>query len=217
MLFSYFVLSLSLSIDSLGIGITYGLKNTKISMIAKLILFVISIFVTTLAITIGDILSNFLPEVITKLIGSSILILMGIWITFQAFHKKDTPIATVERKSPEKKVYKLFIRFLGITIQIIRDPISSDLDQSKGIDWKEAIYLGMALSLDSLCVGIGSSIIGFTSMLFPLFVATFQFVFLSVGKYLGAKIAKISNIPPNICTILSGILLICIGIAKYFV
>ena len=35
-------LAISSSIDSFGIGITYGIRNTKISNSAKLILFVIS-------------------------------------------------------------------------------------------------------------------------------------------------------------------------------
>ena len=38
------ILALSSSIDSLGIGITYGIKETRISYIANLILFVILSF-----------------------------------------------------------------------------------------------------------------------------------------------------------------------------
>ena len=39
------ILALSSSIDSLGIGITYGIKNTRISYMAKIVLFVISFFI----------------------------------------------------------------------------------------------------------------------------------------------------------------------------
>lgn len=41
----------------------------------------------------------------------------------------------------KKRNYNFIIKSLGITIKIIRDPISSDLDGSKRIDLKEAIYL----------------------------------------------------------------------------
>ena len=41
MLLTYLVLAISVSIDSLGIGITYGLRNTKITKLAKIILFII--------------------------------------------------------------------------------------------------------------------------------------------------------------------------------
>ena len=43
MLLNAFILAISSSIDSLGIGITYGIKNTKISYLGKLILFSISL------------------------------------------------------------------------------------------------------------------------------------------------------------------------------
>ena len=48
MLINSILLALSSSLDSLGIGITYGIKNMKISKISRLILFTISCFVSFL-------------------------------------------------------------------------------------------------------------------------------------------------------------------------
>jgi putative sporulation protein YtaF len=174
MLLSYLALAVSVSIDSLGIGITYGLRKTKISLIAKVILFIISITITTFSVYIGNIISYFLPSFITKLIGIILLICMGIWIIYEALHvkRKCDNNSTVEntRCNSIQKTYNIFIKSLGITIQIIRDPISSDIDGSRRIDAKEALYLGIALSIDSICVGIGSSIIGLSSFIFPIFI-----------------------------------------------
>ncbi len=141
---------------------------------------------------------------------------MGLWIIYQAINtKKEEEKALNNTSSPT--IYKFMIRFLGITIQIIRNPISSDLDNSKCIDWKESIYLGLCLSIDSLCIGICSSMIGYSSFLFPILVATFQLVFLSVGRVLGNKISSISNIRENIWSTLSGVLLICIGVSRLLI
>lgn len=211
MLFNYLILALSVSIDSLGIGITYGLKNTMISKSAKIILFIISITMTGLSVYFGNILTQLVPSYFTNLIGSLLLVCMGLWIIYQALNS-NKPITSP--KASEEKIYQFFIKFLGITIQIIRNPISSDLDHSKKIDVKEALYLGMALSLDSICVGICSSVIGFNSAIFPIFVALFQLCFLSIGRFLGVRIVSICQIPENIWNVLSGILLICIGISK---
>lgn len=217
MFITYLVLALSVSIDSFGIGITYGIRNTKIFRTAKVILFAISILVTSLSINLGACLSNVFSESFTKWIGSCFLILMGLWIIYQALNtKKDKGEETLNNTS-SPTIYKFMIRFLGITIQIIRNPISSDLDHSKGIDWKESIYLGICLSIDSLCIGICSSMIGYSSFLFPVLVASFQLVFLSVGRILGNKIFAISNIPENIWSTLSGVLLICIGVSRFFI
>ena len=58
MLLTYLVLAISVSIDSLGIGITYGLRNTKITKLAKIIVFIISVLVTAFSVCIGNVISN---------------------------------------------------------------------------------------------------------------------------------------------------------------
>ena len=211
MFFTYLLLAISVSIDSLGIGITYGLRNTKIPFVSKIILFTISVIITGISLLIGNIIVQFLPINIAVLIGSVLLVLMGIFIIYQAFNSNENKVY-----KKEKKVYKFFINFLGITIQIIRNPISSDLDKSKIIDYKEALYLGFALSIDSVCIGITSSIIGLSSFVFPFIIAIFQIVFLTFGKFLGEKLHNINNLPDNIWNIIAGIILIIIGICKFF-
>lgn len=215
MLFTSILLAISTSIDSLGIGITYGIRNTKISTIATVILFFISIAITNFSLFIGSKLSTFLPEQITSIIGCILLCCMGAWIFYQSCCSKKLDVHS--NSKIEKKVHQFFIKFLGITIQIIRDPISSDLDNSHKIDSKEAIYLGIALSLDSVCIGIGGSILGLGSILFPFLVATFQIIFLTFGRFLGKKILKISTLSPSIWNKISGILLISIGISRFII
>lgn len=214
MLLTCLLLALSVSIDSFGIGITYGLRNTKISILPKILLFIISVFFTTFSIFLGNLLTDILPKNYVKLIGSILLFFIGLWIIYQAIKKdnKNTILST----NKEPKIYSFIIKFLGITIKIIRDPKSSDLDNSKTIDWKEAIFLGIALSIDSIGVGIGGSIIGVNSFLFPILVASFQLIFLSLGKNISVKIFKLYKLPENIWSIISGILLIIIAIFKYF-
>jgi len=87
MLVSSLVLALSSSIDALGIGITYGIRNTKISFLAKIILLIISLVVSFLSIWFGDIIKNVLPDFVTKLFGNLILIGMGLFVVFQATNK----------------------------------------------------------------------------------------------------------------------------------
>ena len=50
MLLTYVLLAFSTSIDSIGIGATYGLRNIQISKKAKLILFTISFTISMLAV-----------------------------------------------------------------------------------------------------------------------------------------------------------------------
>lgn len=223
MLFNILILAFSSSIDSFGIGITYGLRKIKLSCLSSMTLFIISIIITSSSILIGKKLNYILPQFITSLIGSLLLILMGSLIIFQVISKKgNKPISKSQISdsfaySESQKIYKFFIKFLGITIQIIKDPISSDLDNSKKIDIKEATYLGITLSIDSFCIGIGSSILGISSILFPILVSIFQIIFLSLGRLFAIKVGQNTKIPDNTWNLVSGILLIFIGISKLFI
>ena len=184
------ILAISSSIDSLGIGITYGIKKTKISLIGKIILFIISITITYLSISLGNFIQTLLPNSLIKLLGNSILIFMGIYICFEALKKQN--------KSPN----------------VFNNPISSDFDNSKIIDSKESLFLAIALSLDSFCIGIGGSITDINLTLFPILISMFQLFFFSIGSYLGIHINKFYKLPQNTWSIISGLLLISIGLSK---
>lgn len=181
MLISCILLAISVSIDSLGIGITYGLKHTEISVLSKIILCLMSMLFTSISTIIGTQLLCFLPHFYVQIIGCLILIIIGAWIIRQAIN------------SPS---------------------ISYDLDNSKKIDWQEAILLGIALSIDSIGVGIGSSLLGINTFLFPILVASFQLLFLSLGKFISSKVTQLLNVAENTWSILSGSILIFIGILK---
>lgn len=179
MIYNYIMLALCVSIDSLGTGITYGLKNTKISNLARLILFIFSFTITSVSLLVGNAISEFLSCFLCNLFGGLILCVMGLWIIF---------------KGPEH----------------------SDLDNSNNIDAKEALFLAIALSLDSIGVSIGGSIIGITSIWFPILVSLFQLAFLSIGSFWGNKIKNTPNIPDNIWSLIASLILILIGISKIF-
>lgn len=191
-MFNSILLAISSSIDSLGIGITYGIKKTKISPIGKIILFIISITITYLSIFLGNLIHSIFPSFLTKLIGSFILIFMGIYICFEALKKKS-------RSS-----------------NVFNNPISSDLDNSNTIDSKESVILAIALSLDSFCIGICGSITDINLALFPFLVSIFQLIFLNFGTIIGIKINDFYKLQQNIWSIISGFLLITIGFFRFF-
>lgn len=202
------------TLDSFGIGITYGLKNTHILFSAKIILFLCCFLITLLSLFLGNCFLSIFPDYITNIIGSLILIFIGSFFIISSFKKEKTEEKKKKEKKVTPKVYQFFIRFLGITVQIIRNPNNSDFDHSNNIDWKEALFLGVALSLDTIGIGISSSTLNIHFLFFPICVSIFQFFFLSFGNFLGRKIQTISNIPENIWSILAGFLLIFIGFAK---
>ena len=170
-------LALSVSIDSFGIGLTYGIKNTKIRFLSMCLLILMSLLGAYSSFFIGKTINTMFSNFITQIISSGILIVLGIII--------------------------------------IIDPIPFDFDKSHILDLKEAFILGIALSLDSVCIGIGSSIGGFCNFSFPIFVTIFQLIFISLGSFIGKKISSNFKIPENYIKIISGAILITFGILKF--
>ena len=107
---------------------------------------------------------------------------------------------------------------LGFAILVYRHKrlikYSFDFDNSNDINYKEAFALGIALSLDSLCIGIGGSIVGINIWLFSILVAFLQYIFLSLGNILGNKLTRLKFIPQSVWNKISGFLLIAIGLFK---
>ena len=192
-MFNTFFLALSTSIDSLGIGITYGIKNTKISFLGNIILFIISFAVTHLSTLLGNTIIYFLSPSFNKLIGNGILIFMGLYILFQSFKNKTN------------------------NNTIFNNPVLADIDNSSIIDYKESIILAITLSLDSLCISIGGAFSKINLELFPLLVSSFQLCFLNLGIIIGKHINNYYNLPENIWSILSSILLLYIGFLKLII
>lgn len=215
------ILTISSSIDSLGIGITYGIRKTTISFIAKMILFAIAFIVSVISIWIGGTLKDIFSPNIIGYIGSFILILIGIFIFLQSIKNKNISDKNINKSlrkelNEQQKIYSFFIKCLGITVQILKNPISSDFDKSNTIDAKEAVFLGLALSLDSFGVGMSFGMIENFTFYFPLFISLFQLFFLNFGNLLGKKLSNFSRIPENFWSIISGILLIIIGLIRFF-
>ena len=211
MFFTSLLLSIAVSIDALGIGITYGIRNTKISNISKYVLFFIFFIVAVLSTYFGSLLNNLFSPFVSNFIGFIILVFMGLWIIYTTITPKK-----LNKSKPKNKKYDFILKPLGITITIIKDPILSDLDNSNNISPKEAFYLAIALSLDVFSVGLGAGVSGITSLIFPLLSASFQVLFISLGSMFGKYIYNRFKISEKFWNVLSAIILIVIGFSRIF-
>ncbi len=203
------VLAFSLSIDAVGIGLSYGIRNIKIPLPASTIIGAVSFFIISLSMLLGKSLCSLFSNYFGEIIGTIILFIMGVWIVFQGLKKQKQK--TVKK---EKTVFSFIIKSMGITIKIIRTPELCDLNKSSIIEPSEALYLGMALSFDSIGVGITSSALGFNGIIFPVFVCIFQIIFLNLGFLFGKKATKIEYID-KISPVLSGGILMGMAVLKF--
>lgn len=178
------LLAVSLSLDAFAVSIAYGFKTTHITLAAKLVICIISITYFTLAVWLGDQISSFFSVHTAKVIGIILMSVICLWMLLQVLCNKKGP-------GDEAEVPKTLVTFslktLGLTFQVIKNPMLSDVDQSNSIGPAEALFLGTALSVDSISIGIGYSLSGTVHIIAPLLVGGIQFLFLCLGNWLGLK------------------------------
>lgn len=211
------LLAISLSMDALGIGVSYGLRGKKVPLLPKIIISLISLAFTAAAIGIGNIIVLFLPEQLAKLIGSGMLGVLGVAIIIQALSKKSR-VEEQKAQSPQKKTWEIGLKPLGLTIKIIRNEIhknGSNADSAAVMGTKESLYMGVALSIDSFGAGISSAVSGINNFFVPVMVGLCQFIFLNLGIFCGQKLTSIKKADPKIFMLLSGAILVVLAIIRY--
>lgn len=78
MLLNIFVISLSLSIDALGIGVSYELKGIKVGVFSRILIGLVSGFVMFLSLKGSERMLEYFPQEIANIIGTAVLVLIGV-------------------------------------------------------------------------------------------------------------------------------------------
>ncbi|GIP27832.1 sporulation membrane protein YtaF [Paenibacillus sp. J23TS9] len=223
--FSLLLLAFALSLDSFGVGITYGLRQMKISPLSVVIISLCSGVIIYISMQVGVLLARVVSPDAASIVGAVILIIMGSWSLIQLLIQKEksredkdavtikaAEIPAVLVKETEQTVFSLEIRKLGLVIRILRTPSSADIDKSGSISGFEAMWLGIALSLDAFGAGLGAALLGFSPIWTALVIALFSGTFLVIGMKTGFRFASRSWM--RHFTALPALLLIAMGIIK---
>ena len=202
-----FLLALSLNIDSLSIGVNYGLRKIKISIPAILTIVFISIMTLTLSYSAGHVIFSFLSVFASRLISSVLLISLGFVLFIQAMINICYPV-----ESEAFIIKKIQIKPLNIIVNIVREPATADIDHSGRIDIKEAVYIGLALSIDALTVGLTLAAYRIDLIWFLILTASINSLLLLSGELIGKFLGKF--ISENKLKLAASITIIVLGLTK---
>lgn len=192
-MFFCLLLALSLSVDALGIGISYGLRHITFPTASRILLALETFLMMEGFILAGRGLALLLPSTAGETLAPCFLLLFGLWLCLQGFRKAKEP------PSP---------------LATVHQPSACDKDASQTLDPKESLLLGFILSLDSLGVGISAAASGMEIGTLPLFAAFFQITFLSLGACLGRKLTSSTKVRENMWTTISGGILVFIALIR---
>ncbi len=196
-------LAFILSLDALGIGVSYKVRGISLPFVSKLVICTLSFAATYSAIAFGTAVSGVFNEKTGSYIGSVMLILTGLWIIITSTGKNKTN-------------FNKIINIGDITITIVREPEKCDFDNSNKLETKEALYMGIVLSIDSFCSGIGLGFIQTPALIISVLIGIFQFLLLYIGEFTGNILINKKIISEKTCVVLSGLVLIIIALLKLF-
>lgn len=202
------LLVLSVSIDSLLASIAYGASKIKIPLTSALIVDIISASMLGLSLIVGGFLQNYISANVGRVMSFLILFILGVYRLFESLLK-----SYIKNKSNDLSplTFKLFD--FNIVLQVYADETKADFDKSKILTSKEALYLALALSLDSLAVGFGSSLISINYVQVFTVAILIGIIAILLGSFIGRKFVENTNI--NLSW-LSGAMLIILAFLRAF-
>lgn len=200
--------ALSASLDALIVGISFGIRRTRIPLRANLLISLVTLAGTVLSICLGRILNPLFPDRLAKIAGSAVLIAMGSWELFQFMRQTLTKFLQGNKTAESDRSR---IRSAKESAPV-PSPAGKPEDTLPLARPREILALGAALSLNNIGIGISASIAGLSlpaAALLTLFCSIFL---LGLGNCLGRSRAL--RFAARFADPLSGLMLIALGILE---
>lgn len=178
------------NLDNLAAGVAYGIRRTRISAAPNLIIALITMAATAAAMTSGRALSELLPAAVANSLGAVIIIAIGAW-TLLAWPSNVRARARAPLPGSA--------RFGGRVIA--GDPITL----------REALTLGVALSLNNLGTGIGAGVARISPLETTLLAGLFSLLAVGAGSSVGRSLT--ASLVGNGASLVAGVALVGVGLA----
>lgn len=176
-----FLLIFSLSIDSLMAGFSLGMNRIRVPIQYLFLLNGIGACLLLLSIWFGTYFERTILPHSAQFLSMVLFLILGICKILESIYHKLT--------SQEKEV-KIRMHQVEFIFHIYANPEASDMDLSKHISCKEAICLGLALSLDNLAIGIGIGLLDVSGILVTLLSFVIGVILIETGHLFGMRIGK---------------------------
>lgn len=203
------LLIIAVSMDGFGVGMTYGMRQTKVPILAISIIMCCSGIIVFLSMFIGDFLKQIMSPVFADILGGMILIGLGFFSLVNTIQSKKKAVS--EKTETVKNSSQMNGKFVHVKT-VFTTPEKADLDQSGVISSGEAFLLGIALALDAFGAGIGAAMIGYPPFLTAFSVAIMSGLFLQFGIHIGFFLTR-NRYLKNL-SFLPAIFLILIGLSN---
>ncbi|MBS3897787.1 MAG: sporulation membrane protein YtaF [Dethiobacter sp.] len=201
--------AIAVSFDGFGVGFAYGLRRLHIPPASLLIICVSSAFSVFISMLVGSTAVQLFSPLVGSVIGSVLLIGVGLFLVWQSLRKVD--ILSLPDSREEQITKKGLSYFSGM----LREPHRADFDKSGVITGREAIVLGIALAMDAFAAGFGAAMLGFAPLTTAIGVGVIKMILITAGFQLGKRYAR--DISGERAAVFAGLALVFLGVVHLFI
>ena len=195
---------LAVTLDSLTAGLTYGTRKVRILPLSYLILICIPALFITAANQLGTLLACLLPPQVLPWISFLLLFLLGISKII------DSLIRRLAAKHPSlTRNWGCKIKQINIIFTIYLSPEYANGEDLQILSAKEALLLSLALSLDSILVGMAFTTDAVSWVFLFLLAVLFNLLFFLIGYLAGHILCHLFHVD---LSWLSGLLLLLLAL-----
>ncbi|MEW6573366.1 MAG: sporulation membrane protein YtaF [Bacillota bacterium] len=214
-LFGILLLVFAANLDNLGVGISLGARRIRVPFPSNLLIAVTTSSGTLLTLLAGKWLGSFLSLQHARYAGAMIIIGTGVWVLYGELVRAGKKAATGNLAEEANQMRALDTADQRRITALLTAPPLADADCSGHIDLKEALLLGIALTLNNFAGGFGAGIFGLNPILTAFGVAFFSLLLLWLGIRLGQNC--ISRWLGGCAGPAAGLLLVLLGILEMVV
>lgn len=206
-LYYVLLLGISMSADAFFAGTAYGFKGIHLKGSSSMLIGMITGLCTALAMVSAQQLGRFLDTHIAMLTGAVLLLGIGFWNLFYEYFTRKV-LANCEDQVPARVAIPLGRMIIYIMVK----PEAADIDHSQDISPREALLLGLALSIDNMIAIFAASLIGALPFYTPVLTGIAQVALIFVGAGI-VKVCCINN-GEGYWPYASGIILVILGLLR---
>ena len=195
---------LAVSLDSMTAGFSYGTQKVHIKALSFFLLVCVPALFITAANRLSHLLLFLLPPKTLTLLSFFLLFLIG------CSKLTESLIRYLAKKYPSlARNWGCRIKQLNIIFTIYLSPEDTNQDDLQVLSAKEALLLSLALSLDSILVGMAFPAESVSWPLFLLLAMLFNLLLFAIGYFLGRLLSHMLHID---LSWLSGLFLLLLAV-----
>jgi putative Mn2+ efflux pump MntP len=180
------VIAIVSNLDNLGVAVAIGVRGTRVAAIPNLIIAAATMAATAAAMVSGRALSKLVPSTAAASAGALVIIAVGAGTVLTS---------RGARQAPERP--PLLDRALR--------------DATRRISYREALVLGVGLSLNNVVSGVGAGVAGIPVLATTFLAGALSLICIGGGSFAGRVVGQF--LPVRRAPLVSGLALLAVGIA----